>query len=98
VAKETAKKKKTEKPISVPNKCPFKEEMLMEAEKKREERKEEQEQRKMQQKIGKKNQQQVSKKRKITNETESIEALAKRAAREEVYLSIIYIYKNSKNY
>ena len=78
---ESTTRKHAEKPISVPNKCPFKEELLIEAEKKREERKEEQAAKKAQQKAAKR--EKPGQKRKAT--VDSIETLAKKAAQDEVW-------------
>lgn len=59
------KKHKAPKPVSVPNKCPFKEEMLMEAEKARDKIKEEKLQKKLA--LKKKRAERLSEKRKLEN-------------------------------
>uniref|UniRef100_A0A914C9Z6 Guanine nucleotide-binding protein-like 3 homolog n=1 Tax=Acrobeloides nanus TaxID=290746 RepID=A0A914C9Z6_9BILA len=70
--KKSGSKKKAEKPITIPNKCPFKEEILLEAEKRREELKQQQIQRKAEKKLEKK---EIGEKRKNVPD---IEALRKR--------------------
>uniref|UniRef100_A0A914VG96 Guanine nucleotide-binding protein-like 3 N-terminal domain-containing protein n=1 Tax=Plectus sambesii TaxID=2011161 RepID=A0A914VG96_9BILA len=78
-AKKTGKyKHHTEKPISVPNKCPFKEEILLEAEKKREQLVEEKQKKKEMQK-----QLKTGQKRKLTDSApgDTLESLAAKAAK-----------------
>ncbi|KAL3125170.1 hypothetical protein niasHT_008520 [Heterodera trifolii] len=87
MSKESERKKKTEKQISVPSKCPFKEEILMEAEQKRTEAKEMEQERKARQKAAKKAGGGVVKKQSkkvvTANALSSIEALAKRVTKDE---------------
>uniref|UniRef100_A0A914I9K2 Guanine nucleotide-binding protein-like 3 N-terminal domain-containing protein n=1 Tax=Globodera rostochiensis TaxID=31243 RepID=A0A914I9K2_GLORO len=84
LSKESERKKKSDKPVSVPNKCPFKEELLMEAEQKRAELKTLETERKARQKSAKTNGKKVQQtKRKAKTDDASIEALAKRANNDE---------------
>jgi nuclear GTP-binding protein len=73
-----AKKKNAVKPVSIPNKCPFKEELLAEAEKRREELKQEKVQKKLENKAAK----DVGKKRKLDNNGTNVEQLQAKALRQ----------------
>lgn len=80
--KLNSRRKSAQKPISIPNKCPFKEELLAEAERVREEAK----QQKLQKKLEAKTSKEVGKKRKLDN-TDSLEEIRQKAAKQaETYV------------
>lgn len=84
LAKEKSKRK-SDKPISVPNKCPFKEQMLMEAEQKRTQRDEEKKTKLKAQKLLAKKGKLLPKTKKTTTTTPlgSMETLKRKAAQEQ---------------